>query len=162
KAVRTVVADYETLVRRFPASAYCDDALWHAARLSSDAFAQFHDAREQAVATRLLQNLKSQYPSSRYVKQAPALIATLAKTEATTPAPLAPTPRGTRPPPVKAAAPPAKAESAPPQPAPSIAKADTKQAPAVAMTKAATPAAPAHPPKIATIKDIRRTTSGDT
>ena len=43
KAVRTVVADYEALVRRFPASAYSDDALWFAGWLAIDAFERFRD-----------------------------------------------------------------------------------------------------------------------
>src|SRR5512134_603760 len=43
KAVRTVVSDYEALVRRFPASAVSDDALWFAGWLSIDAFGRFRD-----------------------------------------------------------------------------------------------------------------------
>jgi len=38
KAVRTVVADFEAIVRRYPTSAYSDDALWHGGQLSLDAF----------------------------------------------------------------------------------------------------------------------------
>ena len=41
KAVRTVVADYEAIVRRFPSSAYCDDALWRGGQLSLDAYERF-------------------------------------------------------------------------------------------------------------------------
>jgi N-acetylmuramoyl-L-alanine amidase len=75
KAVRTVVADYEELVRQYPASAYCDDALWRAARLSLDAHRTFGEAHDQAAGVRLLRALASRYPSSRYAKQAPAVIA---------------------------------------------------------------------------------------
>jgi N-acetylmuramoyl-L-alanine amidase len=77
KAVRTVVADYEDVVRRYPSSSFCDDALWRAATLSSDAFKVFHDPREQTMSVRLLQALGSQYPASRFAKQAPAQIAAL-------------------------------------------------------------------------------------
>jgi N-acetylmuramoyl-L-alanine amidase len=75
KAVRTVVADYEEVVRRFPTSAYSDDALWKAGQLSLDAFARFGEARDKEVGLRLLRMLVSEYPSSRMARQAPAVIA---------------------------------------------------------------------------------------
>src|SRR5882672_2275244 len=50
KAVRTVVDDYESLTRRYPASTQSDDALWRAGKLSADAFAEFHDSQEQMTA----------------------------------------------------------------------------------------------------------------
>jgi N-acetylmuramoyl-L-alanine amidase len=75
KAVRTVVADYEALVRRYPASGYCDDALWRAGRLSLDAYHLFGEARDKTAAIRLLRALVGEYPSSRFAKQAPAVIA---------------------------------------------------------------------------------------
>src|SRR5690242_2569947 len=52
KAVRTVVADYERVVRHYPTSGYCDDALWRAGRLSRDAFDLFHDAHDRTTALR--------------------------------------------------------------------------------------------------------------
>src|SRR4051812_25085060 len=55
KAVRTVIADYENVVRRYPASGYSDDALWRGALLSRDALKQFHERREATTAVRLLQ-----------------------------------------------------------------------------------------------------------
>src|SRR5579872_5761395 len=39
--VRALVAAYETIVKRFPASGYSDNALWQAGRLSADAFERF-------------------------------------------------------------------------------------------------------------------------
>jgi N-acetylmuramoyl-L-alanine amidase len=75
KAVRTVVADFEALVRRHPTSAYCDDALWHAARLSSDAFTRLGEERERVAAQRLLRTLALQYPASKFAKQATSIIA---------------------------------------------------------------------------------------
>src|ERR1700687_4622737 len=41
KTVRTVVASYESLVRHYPTSSYCDNALWQAGRLALDLFARF-------------------------------------------------------------------------------------------------------------------------
>jgi N-acetylmuramoyl-L-alanine amidase len=75
KAVRTVVADYEAIVRRFPTSAYCDDALWRAGRLSLDAYSRFGAAEDQAAGIRLLRAVISEYPTSKFAKQAPAVVA---------------------------------------------------------------------------------------
>jgi N-acetylmuramoyl-L-alanine amidase len=77
KAVRTVVADYENVVRHYPTSSYCDDALWRAGRLSRDAFELFRDPRERSAALRLLQQLTSQYPTSKLARLAPEQIAWL-------------------------------------------------------------------------------------
>src|SRR5204863_6006950 len=43
KAVRTVVADYEAIVRQYPRSEYSDDSLWFAGWLSLDSFNKFGD-----------------------------------------------------------------------------------------------------------------------
>ncbi len=87
KAVRTAVADFEAVVRQYPASGYSDDALWRAARLSQDAFDRFHEARERTAAMRLLTLLSSEYPASRWARQAPAQLAVLrAASPGTTPA----------------------------------------------------------------------------
>ena len=79
KAVRTVVADFETIVRRFPTSAYCDDALWRAGQLSLEAFAKFGDAQDKTAGIRLLRAVASQYPTSKFAKQVPAVIASVEK-----------------------------------------------------------------------------------
>jgi N-acetylmuramoyl-L-alanine amidase len=68
KAVRTVVASYESLVRRFPNSSYCDDALWRAARLSIDAFDRYGQPRDQEAGRRLLRRLGTEYPTSKLAK----------------------------------------------------------------------------------------------
>jgi N-acetylmuramoyl-L-alanine amidase len=93
KAVRTVVADYEGIVRRYPSSGYCDDALWRAARLSADAFKTFDDPHEQAAAVRLLQMLGSEYPSSKFARQAPAQLEGLKASAPLAPARASPVPR---------------------------------------------------------------------
>lgn len=74
KAIRTVVSDYENVVRHYPASGYCDDALWRAARLSRDAFEAFGESRERTAALRMLRLLASQYPSSKFAKATPEQI----------------------------------------------------------------------------------------
>src|SRR4029078_879997 len=71
------VADYENVVRHYPTSGFCDDSLWRAAKLSRDAFEEFHEARERTTALRLLQLLQSGYPSSKLSKLAPEQIAWL-------------------------------------------------------------------------------------
>ena len=68
-AVRTVVADYEGVVRRYPASAFADDALWFAGWLSADAFKKFHEERERVAARRLWAAIGRGYPNSKYVKE---------------------------------------------------------------------------------------------
>ena len=70
-AVRTVVADYENVVRHYPASGFSDDALWRAATLSRDAFETFQDVRDRSAALRLFQLLASEYPTSKLSKQTP-------------------------------------------------------------------------------------------
>jgi N-acetylmuramoyl-L-alanine amidase len=79
KSVRTVVSDYETIVRLNPRSEYSDDALWFAGWLSLDAFDAFGDEHERAAAIRLWHALAAQYPTSRLARQVPQQ---LAKTDA--------------------------------------------------------------------------------
>ena len=94
KAVRTVVADFETIVRRFPTSAYCDDALWRAGQLSLEAFAKFGAAQDRTAGIRLLRAVASQYPTSKFAKQVPTVIASVDKLPepAATPPPPPPVP----------------------------------------------------------------------
>lgn len=74
--VRSVVADYQAIVRRFPASGYSDDALWHAGRLELDSYGRFGEARDRDAGVRLLRRLAAEYPTSSLVKQvAPVLAA---------------------------------------------------------------------------------------
>lgn len=87
KAVRTVIADFEAVVRRYPSSGYCDDALWRAGRLALDAHAQFGAESDRAAGIRLLRRLVSQYPSSRFARQAPAVIRAAEQTPLRTAAP---------------------------------------------------------------------------
>jgi N-acetylmuramoyl-L-alanine amidase len=77
RAVRTVVSDYESIVRFYPASGYSDDALWRAGLVSLDAFTKFGDPRDRDASIRLLRSLASQYPSSSLVKHVPEVLALL-------------------------------------------------------------------------------------
>jgi N-acetylmuramoyl-L-alanine amidase len=70
KAVRTAVEAYESLVRRYPNSSYCDNALWQAGHLSLAAFDRFGQAREKETGIRLLQALTTAYPTSKLVSEA--------------------------------------------------------------------------------------------
>jgi N-acetylmuramoyl-L-alanine amidase len=147
KAVRTVVADYELVVRHHPTSSVSDDALWRAARLSKDAFARFRETPERAAAVRLLNVLASQYPSSPHARLVPAELAELnvrRAAERPTGAPTRPDPVSPRAEVAPAAAPPAQE---PPR----------EVAAAVAVPGVSTPAsAPPATPRLASIKGIRR------
>jgi N-acetylmuramoyl-L-alanine amidase len=79
--MRALVAEYETIVRRFPASGYCDDALWQAGRLSLDAFARFGQQQDKTAGLRLLRALTMQYPSSALAGRVPELLATLGESD---------------------------------------------------------------------------------
>jgi N-acetylmuramoyl-L-alanine amidase len=62
--VRSVVAAYDAIVRRFPASGYSDNALWQGGNLALLAFQRFGEMTDRRTAERLLRRLKEQYPSS--------------------------------------------------------------------------------------------------
>ena len=77
RRVRATVAAYEEIVRRFPRSGYCDNALWNAGRLAADAFWQFGDTRDRATALRLFERLKAEYPTSSLLAQIAGQVARL-------------------------------------------------------------------------------------
>ena len=79
KAVHTVVASYEAIVRRHPTSSYSDDALWQAGRLSLEAFDRFGKPRDNNAGLRLLRLLAAEYPASKLARRVPDVLA--AKTE---------------------------------------------------------------------------------
>src|SRR6476660_2182776 len=79
KALRTAVATYESLVRRYPTSSYSDNALWQAARLSLDGFARFGQPQDRDAGIRLLKALASEYPTSKLASQVPEQLAAAAK-----------------------------------------------------------------------------------
>jgi N-acetylmuramoyl-L-alanine amidase len=88
--MRRVVALYESVVRKHPASGYCDNALWQAANVAALAYQRFGSEADRKSATRLFALLAQEYPSSKLVPQATTAAAELQKG---TPAPvLAPVP----------------------------------------------------------------------
>lgn len=67
--LRQTIKAYETVVRRFPRSGYCDNALWQAANLALLAFESFNEPADRRTALRLFTRLKDHYPSSPLVGQ---------------------------------------------------------------------------------------------
>src|SRR6478752_1667448 len=68
--VRRLVRLYEQIVRRYPSSGYCDNALWQAANLSILAFDRFGEEADRKTAQRLLDALTREYSSSSLGRQA--------------------------------------------------------------------------------------------
>ncbi len=103
KDIHAIVTAYQTLVRRFPASGYSDDALWQAGRLELDAFTRFGEARDKDVGVRLLQRLAADYPTSKLAKRVPETLTAFDSVKpqepVKTPAvrPVAPPPLATKP-----------------------------------------------------------------
>ena len=91
KQVSQVMSSFESIVRRFPASGYADNALWHAASLADAAYQRLNRQEDRDRAMRLYRWLVQEYPASSFVKQANAKIASLGKVTipTITPAPVA-------------------------------------------------------------------------
>jgi N-acetylmuramoyl-L-alanine amidase len=64
--LRAVVRKYETLVRRFPGSGYCDNALWQGGNLAMLIFERYDKVEDRQTAVRLLKWLRDGYPSSPF------------------------------------------------------------------------------------------------
>jgi len=75
--VHAIIATYESLVRRYPASGYADNALWEAGRLALDAFLRFGETADRDAGVKLLRRLATGYPSSTLAAQVPAQLAAL-------------------------------------------------------------------------------------
>ena len=69
--VHKAIADYEAVVRHYPASGYSDNALWQAGRLSLDAYARFGQPQDKDAGVRILKKLAATYPTSKLAKQVP-------------------------------------------------------------------------------------------
>jgi N-acetylmuramoyl-L-alanine amidase len=85
---RAVVAAYREVVRVHPTSAYSDNALWQAGRLSIDLHLRFGEAADRTVGVRLLQWLRSEYPSSSLLKDMPGQIARVESAASEGPSPV--------------------------------------------------------------------------
>jgi N-acetylmuramoyl-L-alanine amidase len=94
--LRSAVSAYERIVLRYPASSYCDNALWQGGNLALLAYERFGKPADKQTAVRMLKLLTSDYSSSPFLRRARTLIAdveretTAARTEAV-PAPPKPT-----------------------------------------------------------------------
>jgi N-acetylmuramoyl-L-alanine amidase len=86
--MRRVVAAYEAIVRRHPASGYCDNALWQAANVAALAFQRFGNEADRRTATRLFDRLVRGYPSSKLLSQAKDALSDLTASAATPVSPL--------------------------------------------------------------------------
>jgi N-acetylmuramoyl-L-alanine amidase len=62
--IRSAIAQYERVVRRYPKSGYSDNALWQASELARLAWDRFGEDVDRQTAVRLLTLLKSGYPAS--------------------------------------------------------------------------------------------------
>jgi N-acetylmuramoyl-L-alanine amidase len=62
--IRSAIAQYERVVRRYPRSGYSDNALWQASELARLAWDRFGEDVDRQTAVRLLTLLKSGYPAS--------------------------------------------------------------------------------------------------
>lgn len=67
---RRTIASYELVVRKFPKSGYCDNALWQASGVALLAFRQSNADADRQTGERLLKWLESEYPSSALAQQA--------------------------------------------------------------------------------------------
>ncbi|HZB26415.1 MAG TPA: N-acetylmuramoyl-L-alanine amidase [Vicinamibacterales bacterium] len=126
RQLRAAVASYERVVRRHPASAYCDNALWQAANLALIAYERSGDVADRQHALRLLSQLQRGYPSSSLRSRIPPLLADLEAVTRSAPA-------------ARTVVVPAAAEAAP-----------------VATSGTAPVRANAPPPGLVTIREVRR------
>jgi N-acetylmuramoyl-L-alanine amidase len=90
--IRNAIAAYERVVRRYPRSGYCDNALWQAGELARLAWERFGDDADRRTGTRLLKLLKAGYPSSPLARDVEAGLAAFETAKAV---PAAVTPRST-------------------------------------------------------------------
>jgi len=68
--IRRVVAAYERIIARYPASGYTDNALWQAANLSMLAYERSGEPRDRKKAASLLSQLTTGFPASSLIPQA--------------------------------------------------------------------------------------------
>jgi N-acetylmuramoyl-L-alanine amidase len=69
--LRRIATAYEAIVRRYPTSGYCDNALWQAAGLMVAAYDRSGQAADRSRAEQYLTWLAREYPHSSLVKQVP-------------------------------------------------------------------------------------------
>ncbi|MCA1583758.1 MAG: N-acetylmuramoyl-L-alanine amidase [Acidobacteria bacterium] len=77
REAQRIVALYQALVRRYPASAYSDNALWQAAELNRTLFHRFAREESRQPALRAYQQLITEYPSSSLLRKAQSAVESL-------------------------------------------------------------------------------------
>jgi N-acetylmuramoyl-L-alanine amidase len=98
--MRRAVGSYESLVRKHPASGYCDNALWQAANLAALAYERFGSEADRKTAARLFNALTTGYPASKLAPRAVEALESLKAAPAAAPSTApTPTPPPTPPPP---------------------------------------------------------------
>lgn len=96
---RRAVAAYELVVRRFPRSGYCDNALWQAAELSAEAARRHGRAFDRTKAADLLGWLVREYPRSALIARARTRMTGLAAPSPPASKPVIERPQSPKPPP---------------------------------------------------------------
>ena len=81
REVTRVVAGYEGVVRRFPTSGYCDNALWQGAGLAEAAYRRFGRADDRGKAVQLYNWLAREYPASGLARRARTQVAGLERAQ---------------------------------------------------------------------------------
>src|SRR5688572_28865673 len=75
RTVRSLIAQYEAIVARYPRSGYSDNALWQAAGLAMFAHERYGSESDRRTALRLLQQLRKNYPGGSLARLVPARLA---------------------------------------------------------------------------------------
>lgn len=83
---RKVITSFESIVRRYPASGYADNALWQAASLADEAYRKFSRPEDLDRAVRLYRWLVQEYPASSLGKRAKAQLLSLTQPRMAEPA----------------------------------------------------------------------------
>lgn len=81
--LRAATSAYEQVVLRYPRSGFSDDALWNGALTARFAWERFRQPADQATATRLLNTLRREYPTSKWTAQVQAQLGALSQPAAT-------------------------------------------------------------------------------
>lgn len=107
-AIRSVIAQYEAIVARYPRSGYSDNALWQASGLAFLALQRHGGEANRTKAVRLLEQLRKHYPAGTLAKQVPARVREIKSwSSASARRAAAPASRTAAPPPVERVAEPA-------------------------------------------------------
>ena len=67
--IKNTISAYENVVRKFPLSGYCDNALWQASGLALLRYTLTKNEADRANSDRLLTWLTTEYPTTPFVKQ---------------------------------------------------------------------------------------------